>query len=94
MARADERLAAAATAAAAAAAAPAPAQAARDKASLLAEQGPFSLLVFTRARERDDDDSIKALVEAKRGEGFVRRIGPGGKVRMRGLATFPSVRVA
>ena len=62
--------------------------------SLLAEEGQFSLLVFTRARERDDDDSIAALVEAQRGEGFVRKIGPGEEVRMRGLATFPSVRAA
>ena len=67
---------------------------AAKKMSLLAEEGQFSLLVFTRARERDDDDSIAALVEAQRGEGFVRKIGPGEEVRMRGLATFPSVRAA
>ena len=42
----------------------------------------------------DDDDSIAALVEAKRGEGFVRKTGLGGEVRMRGRATFPSVRAA
>ena len=46
------------------------------------------------AREGDDDDSIGALVEAQRGEGFVRKIGLGGEVRLRGRATFPSVRAA
>ena len=48
-------------------------------------------MVCTRAREGDDDDSIGALVVDQDGTGFLRRIGPGDEVRMRGLATFPSV---